>query len=236
MEVGMNTSGARQKRPQVVLVAEDDSELRELLSVELELEGLSVLTARDGAEVVSTARRQDPDVILMDLLMPVQDGVEATRALKTTEETKHIPVLLITAVENKDKVVEGLNAGAIDYVTTPLFLPELKARLRSILRFKMLCDEIKSIQEHFLKDDRVDIARRLSSLMQQLIDNKLTIIFNKIDIIRRKGGSATPEDLHALEKAARAIEDSTPNLSFFECFPPGVPADVSRILDFTFLN
>ncbi|MFP3871223.1 MAG: PleD family two-component system response regulator, partial [Syntrophobacteria bacterium] len=145
------------KRPTLVLVAEDDGQLREHVGIELGAEGYTVVTATNGADAVSTATKVKPDVILMGISMPVMDGIQAAKTLKNDEETKDIPVLMITFGGDKEQIMEGLAAGAIDYVSKPIFIPELKARLNAIIRYKVLNEELRYIYSQLHPDTNMDI-------------------------------------------------------------------------------
>ena len=151
----MATHSLLKKKSLSLLVVDDDSELLELVQTEFELDGLTVLTATNGSEAVSTTTRLKPDLILMDILMPVMNGVEATRIIKTNKDTRHIPIIMLTAVNKRTDIVEGLEVGAIDYVTKPFFVPELKARVRAVLQHKMMYDELKRIQDALIKNERL---------------------------------------------------------------------------------
>jgi two-component system cell cycle response regulator len=142
----MNSGSPQAKRAHIVLVVDDEPDMRELLQTELESEGFSVLAATNGAEAVATASMMAPDVILMDVLMPIMNGIEAIKELKGNEKTKPIPILILTVVDNRENLIKGLAAGAQDYITKPFFLPELKARVTAALRFKLLYDELLSIK------------------------------------------------------------------------------------------
>ena len=109
----MGTLSMLKKRSLTVLIVEDDDELREILHAEFELEGLTVLTATDGSEAVTTVRRLKPDLILMDIMMPVMNGIEATEIIKSDEETKHIPIVMLTAAGNKEDIVKGLDRKSV---------------------------------------------------------------------------------------------------------------------------
>ena len=134
----MATGPQKENISHTVLVAADDSEVRDLIKLEFELEGFTVLTAANGAEAITTAERLKPDVILMDVLMPIVDGIEATQRLLSERATKHIPVLMLTVVDKKEEIIRALQTGAFDYITKPFFLPELKARVNAALRYKGL--------------------------------------------------------------------------------------------------
>ena len=117
-----------------VLVADDDEDMRTYLEVALQLAGFEVLLAVDGAEAVQLARTVRPDVVLLDVMMPVMDGLTALRALREDPRTSHLPVMLLTARVQTSDAIAGLDAGADDYITKPVESRELVARLRAAIR------------------------------------------------------------------------------------------------------
>ncbi|CUR58280.1 two-component response regulator (YkoH) [metagenome] len=118
-------------RPRV-LVVDDDRAVRDSLRRSLEFNGYEVVLAADGAEALVTLGVQHPDVVVIDVMMPRLDGIETTRALRAAGND--VPVLVLTARDAVGDRVEGLDAGADDYLTKPFALEELLARLRALLR------------------------------------------------------------------------------------------------------
>lgn len=117
-----------------VLVVDDESNIVELIRYNLEREGFSVITAGDGAAAVKLAREETPDLIILDIMLPVQDGLTVCRILQQDSATKPIPIIMLSArKEELDKVV-GLELGADDYLTKPFSIRELLARVRARLR------------------------------------------------------------------------------------------------------
>lgn len=232
----MGTLSMLKKRPLTVLIVEDDNELREILHAEFELEGLTVLTATDGSEAVTTVRKLKPDLILMDIMMPVMSGIEATEIIKSDEDTRHIPVVMLTAAGNKEDIVKGLEVGAIDYVTKPFFMPELKARLRAILQHKIMYDELKRIQETLIKNERLRTVSALTEAVQGSVNEPLTLILGRIHLLRRKEGAISRDDLRTLENAANKIKDIINHLGIMECLYPTPFLAESDFVDLPFLN
>ena len=115
-----------------VLVAEDDKSVRDSLVRALTFEGYDVITAEDGAEALMAVVDSQPDVIVLDVLMPHVDGLTACRRLR--ERGDRTPVLMLTARHEVSDRVAGLDAGADDYLVKPFALDELLARLRALLR------------------------------------------------------------------------------------------------------
>jgi two-component system response regulator MprA len=122
----------RAPHPPRVLVVDDDRAVRESLRRSLEFNGYDVHLAGDGAEALAGIGSVAPDVVVMDVMMPRLDGLDATRALRAAGND--VPILVLTARDAVGDRVEGLDAGADDYLTKPFALQELLARLRALLR------------------------------------------------------------------------------------------------------
>jgi two-component system cell cycle response regulator len=119
-----------------ILVVDDDSMSVLLLSKNLSREGYVVLTASGGVEAIRKAKTEAPDLILLDVRMPEMDGYEATRLLKGDAQTREIPIILITALDDADNKLRGLEAGADEFLPKPVDRAELLVRIRSILRIR----------------------------------------------------------------------------------------------------
>jgi len=223
-------------RSLTVLIVEDDDELREILQAEFELEGLTALTATNGSEAVTAVRELKPDLILMDLMMPVMDGIEATKIVKGDEETKHIPIIMLTAAGNKDDIVAGLEAGAIDYITKPFFMPELKSRLRSVLQHKIMYDELKRIQDTLIRKERLQTVKELTEAFQGSINGPLTVILGRIHLLKKKHSNIPEDDLETLEKAAHKIKEIVNHLGIMEWIYPVPLLNDTDLVDLPFLN
>ena len=115
-----------------ILIVEDDRAVRDSLRRSLEFNGYDVATAADGAEALAGISTVRPDAVVMDVMMPKLDGIETTRALRSVGND--VPILVLTARDAVGDRVEGLDAGADDYLTKPFALDELLARLRALLR------------------------------------------------------------------------------------------------------
>ena len=116
-----------------VLVVEDDPTILQLLEVNFEMEGFTVVRAEDGLLGLEAARSKRPDVIVSDVMMPKMSGLELVRALKATNDTKAIPVILLSAKAQGADVRLGLEAGADDYVTKPFEPLELIDRVSAVM-------------------------------------------------------------------------------------------------------
>ncbi len=140
-----------------VLVAEDDRAVRESLVRALELEGYRVDAVANGAEALDAVRDAEPDVLLLDVSMPIVDGLTVCRVLRS--EKNRLPVLMLTARTETSDRVAGLDSGADDYLPKPYDLEELLARLRALLRRVDFRPEAES-SELIVADLRIDPAAR----------------------------------------------------------------------------
>lgn len=119
--------------PPRVLVVDDEPPIRDILKFQLENAGFVVKCAEDGAEGLQMAQEDPPDLVLLDLMIPQMDGYEVCRRLKSGYETRHIPVIILTARGELDEKLKGLENGANDYVTKPFSMPELLMRVKNVL-------------------------------------------------------------------------------------------------------
>lgn len=117
-----------------VLVVDDERDLTELISFNLQRNGYEVLVANSGTDALETARRELPDLLVLDLMLPGIDGTEVTRRLKSDPRTEAIPIIMLTAKGEETDIVVGLTLGADDYVTKPFSMKVLLARLATVLR------------------------------------------------------------------------------------------------------
>jgi DNA-binding response OmpR family regulator len=116
-----------------VLVAEDDDDIRALVVYRLERSGYEVVQAQDGEEALRLAAECDPDLAILDVMMPKLDGYEVTRRLRQDDATSRLPVILLTARTQDSDVSQGFAAGADDYIRKPFSPDELRARVQAIL-------------------------------------------------------------------------------------------------------
>ena len=121
------------ERPPVVLVADDDADILELVALRLGTAGYDVVTAPDGEEALRVARERRPDLAVLDVTMPKLTGYDVTRELRADQKTNRMPVILLTARVQETDVAAGLEAGADDYLRKPFNAAELRERVAELL-------------------------------------------------------------------------------------------------------
>ncbi|PCD76641.1 phosphate regulon transcriptional regulator PhoB [Pseudothioclava arenosa] len=121
-------------RPPCILVVEDEAAQREVLRYNLEAEGFRVVMAENGDEALMMVREEEPDLIILDWMLPNVSGIEICRRVKSNPETRAIPIIMLSARSEEADRVRGLETGADDYVVKPYSVLELLARLRTQLR------------------------------------------------------------------------------------------------------
>ena len=171
-----------------VLVAEDNPELLDFLSLRLG-RTYRVEAKPDGQQALEAARKDPPDIIVSDVMMPVMDGYELCRQLRDDTNLRTIPVILLTARADSDAVVRGLELGAVDYVTKPFELQELEARIAAQLRSREL---ERSLHE---RESRLAAIGRMASAIVHDLKNPLTIVNWNVEI-----GRSTVEVLEGAEE------------------------------------
>ncbi|MFY0697625.1 MAG: response regulator transcription factor [Balneola sp.] len=119
---------------QTILVVDDEKDLLDLIEYNLRKEGFDVLKAENGEEGIAMAKEHSPDLVLLDIMMPKMDGLQAVEEMRKDNELKKIPIILLTARSDEKTEVEGLNKGSDDYITKPISTTKLISRIKAVLR------------------------------------------------------------------------------------------------------
>jgi len=154
-----------------ILVADDEPVNRALIQRRLEREGYHVLTARNGNEAVKHVLQALPDLIILDVMMPEMDGMDACRLIKENEATRDIPIIFLSARDETDMKVSGLSLGADDYISKPFETEELVARVHVAIRLKRKRDQLRSSAE--------DASLRAELAQERAMTDSLTTLFNR---------------------------------------------------------
>jgi len=144
-----------------ILVVDDEPDLRDMLRFALETEGFEVLEAADTQKAYWLITDQDPDLVLLDWMLPGGSGIELLSRLKKEEATQSLPVIMVTAKAREEDIIQGLDMGAHDYITKPFSLKELLARIRTIFRHT--------------EDDDVNHQLRVGDLVLELDNRRVTL-------------------------------------------------------------
>src|SRR5665213_3421824 len=132
--------------PGRIVVADDEPANVDLLARWLSRDGHTVYRASNGDEAMAVVAEHQPDLVMLDVMMPKRNGLDVCQALKRDAATRLIPVVLVTALQNTEDKIRGIEAGADDFLTKPINLPELQARVRSLLRLKRHTDDLDSAE------------------------------------------------------------------------------------------
>ncbi|MGH8064414.1 MAG: response regulator [Candidatus Entotheonellia bacterium] len=157
------------RAPPRILIADDQPMNVDILQTRLAVHGYEILTAADGEEALAMARAQQPDLILLDIMMPKMDGIEVCRLLKGDEVLPFMPIIMVTAKADTKDIVAGLEAGADEYLTKPVDQAALVARVKSMLRIKALHDTVQE-QAMWLEAQSAQLAEWNRTLEQRVAD------------------------------------------------------------------
>ncbi len=163
-----------------VLVVDDIRANVKLLEAKLKAEYYDVVTASSGEEALQVIQDEAPDIILLDIMMPGMDGFEVCRRIRANKETAHLPVVMVTALDQPQDKVEGLEAGADDFLTKPVNDTALYSRVKSLVRLKMMTDELMM---------RQSTGERMG-LVQDEDENLLSGMSGRILVIEDRGVAA----------------------------------------------
>jgi DNA-binding response OmpR family regulator len=179
-------------KKETVLVADDDPRLLRLVQYNLQQAGYRVVTAPDGNKALRLAETEGPDLILLDIRMPLMDGLEVCRRVRNFST---VPIIMVTAKDSEEDKVAGLDAGADDYLTKPFGAPELMARVRAVLRRAKLYSGETAEPIFESGDLTVDFAQQLASRAGRPINLTPTEYRIVAYLARHAGRVVTQSDL-----------------------------------------
>ena len=167
----------------MIYCVEDDGNIRELVVYTLNTTGMEARGFEDGKSFMEALAFETPELILLDIMLPGEDGLSLLKKLKNSAKTKEIPVIMVTAKGAEYDKVVGLDGGADDYVTKPFGMMEFVARVKAVLRRcsrqeedkELKCDDLRlSVGRHkvYWKEEKVELTRKEFELLQYLMENK----------------------------------------------------------------
>jgi signal transduction histidine kinase len=220
-----------------ILVVDDHQRNREICEENLEMEGYRILLAENGKEGLHIARLEGPDLILLDIMMPEMNGYEMLEELKSDEQLKDIPVLMLTAKASTADVVQALNLGANDYLKKPFDIDELVARADTLVRLKKAEDQLKqsiSRMEHqaALGIQAAGAAHDLSNVLgvlsyHQIIEHALENILARQT---EKQKDELTRDFQVIQKACHNLHEATElGITLCNAFTSFARADGQRV-------
>jgi two-component system cell cycle response regulator len=190
-------------RPPLILVADDEPVNLALIKRRLEWEDYRVETAEDGGQAVEAAKRVLPDLVILDVMMPVLDGLGACRLLKEDPSTRDIPVIFLSALDDTDTKVNGLALGANDYISKPFRVEELLARVAVAIRLKRERDHLQESAE--------ELRRRAEAASEMSMTDALTGLLNRYGLQR-----ALQRELAEARRYARPLSCLLLDVDFFK--------------------
>jgi len=182
-----------------VLIVDDAEKNLKLLEAFLMPEGYNILKALTGEECLEILGKGNVDIVLLDVMLPGKSGFEVCREIKSNGRTKFLPVVMVTALKEKEDRIKGIEAGADDFLTKPVDKHEMSARVKSLLRIKMLHDKLQKSYEDLGRLER--IKEDLSRLVVHDMNNILTSISMSLELISRDENIIEPEALEELRFA-----------------------------------
>jgi len=188
-----------------ILIVDDDEKNIKLLKAYLQAKEYKIFQALNGEEALKMVNDFNPDLILLDVMMPGIDGFEVCTRLKTEEKTKMIPVVMVTALKERADRIKALEAGADDFLSKPVDRTALLARVKSLLRVKSYHDELlKSYKEIALKNERLKELERIKEGLTHMIihdlNNPLSAIYGNLEMIKIENQNLSETELDTIDK------------------------------------
>lgn len=172
-----------------ILVVDDDLAINELIKINLELAGYSVLTAFDGNKGYALAKQENPDLIVLDVMMPEVDGYTVAKRIRENEDTKDIPILMLTALNMLQNKVQGFNIGVDDYLVKPFEMEELQVRIKALLKRSNNIPKSVAVKEVLTKGDITLIPETYSVEINGLQAKVTPIEFDIINLLMQNYGN-----------------------------------------------
>ena len=182
-----------------ILLIDDEDDILEFVKYNLERDGYEVFTASNGAEGLNVALKTKPHLILLDMMMPVLDGIETCKAIRNSPALKNVMVVFLSAVGSEETQLQGYNAGADDYINKPIKMNILRSRVQAILKRITLPDTSKELvidtEHHIVRkgEETIILPRKEFSLLQLLYSHPGKL-FTREEIYRQVWGNIVVGD------------------------------------------
>jgi two-component system, sensor histidine kinase and response regulator len=195
-----------------ILVVDDEERNIKLLKAYLIAKQYETAEASNGEEALRVVNDFNPDLVLLDVMMPGIDGFEVCKRLKTDEKTKMIPVVMVTALREKEYRIKALEAGVDDFLTKPVDRTELMVRVKSLLRIKSYHDQlVHSFKEIALKNEKLKelegVREGLTHMIIHDLNNPLTGVLGNLEIIKFDNDNLSETQLDMIEKSLNYCAD-----------------------------
>ncbi len=195
-------------KEETILIVDDEEKNIKLIKGILKSEQYQVFGALSGEEALTMLPDICPDLILLDIMMPGMDGFEVCRRLKKDEKTKMIPIVMVTALDEKEHSVQAMNVGADDFLTKPVDHTELHVRIKSLLRIKAYHDTLlESYREIAEKNEKLQELERIKEELTHMIIHDLRtplmVISANLELFQMDGENLSEKQLHKIEVSVR---------------------------------
>jgi signal transduction histidine kinase len=215
-----------------MLVVDDDPRSRRLLEGYLRAEGHRVQSAPDGPAALEMARREPPDVVLLDVMMPMMTGYEVCEALKQAPATRLCQVMLVTALDSTPDKVEGLDTGADDHVAKPVRREEFLAKVRALLRARGLLLELEQARAALAeRNEELQLKKTLAQTLVHDLKNPLSAILGNLDLLEMRADESLRQMIVRSKQGARRMLKMILNLLDVEALEQGRLAPTLDRLD-----
>lgn len=174
-----------------ILIVEDEKDILELLKYNLEKEGYRALCADNGGKALDLIKKDMPDLIILDLMLPGLNGLEICNILRKDEETVNLPIVILTAKNTESDIIKGLELGADDYITKPFSPKVLIARIKAVLRRKKYI--VEQVEQIIISDLLIDISRHKVTIEDKPIDLTITE-FRILEFLAKNPGKVFTRD------------------------------------------
>ncbi len=187
----------------LLMVVDDDPLVQEVLQMKLERAGYRVSVLSDGDAALAAIKETLPDLLILDINMPGISGFEVCRRLRSEENTRALPILMLTAYGSLDHIVKGLDIGADDYMTKPFEFEELMVRIKSLLRMRWIERELREKETHLA---RIETMGQLLVTIAHYINNSLAVISGRAQAVKKTDAQSVAKLKSACLKETRRIE------------------------------